>query len=60
MMLSRYRSRPVTVLGHTLSTVTVFGPSLSNVTQRNANFADVTDRYRYLRYKRRRSLFRMF
>ena len=35
MNLSRYRYRPVTVLGPTLSTVTVFGPTLFNVTYRD-------------------------
>ena len=43
--MSRYRYRPVTVLGPTLPTVTVFGPTLPNVTQRDIN---VTDRYRPL------------
>ena len=43
--MSRYRYRPVTVLGPTLPTVTVFGPTLPNVTQRDIN---VTDRYRSL------------
>ena len=33
--MSRYRYRPVTVLGPTLRTVTVFGPTLPNVTHRD-------------------------
>ena len=59
MIMSRYRYRPVTVLGPTLPTVTVFGPTLPNVTQRYTNVTDryrplltVTEFYRYLRYKR--------
>ena len=55
MIMSRYRYRPVTVLGPTLPTVTVFGPTLPNVTQRYTNVTDrywplltVTDRYRIL------------
>ena len=61
MIMSRYRYRPVTVLGPTLPTVTVFGPTLPNVTQRDINVTDrylplpiVTEFYRYLRYKRYR------
>jgi hypothetical protein len=45
MIMSRYRYRPVTVLGPTLPTVTVFGPTLPIVTQRDIN---VTNRYRIL------------
>ena len=59
MIMSRYRYRPVTVLGPTLPTVTVFGPTLPKVTQRYTN---VTDRYRplltvteFYPYKRYRS-----
>ena len=59
MIMSRYRYRPVTVLGPTLPTVTVFGPTLPNVTQRYTNVTDryrpllaVTEFYCYLRYKR--------
>ena len=43
--MSRYRYRPVTVLGPTLPTVTVFGPTLLNVT---STLPTVTDRYRSL------------
>ena len=45
MIMSRYRYRPITVLGPTLPTVTVFRPTLPNVTQRDIN---VTDRYQIL------------
>ena len=62
MIMSRYRYRPVTVLGPTLPTVTVFGPTLPNVTQHDINVTDrycplpiVIKFYRYLRYKRYRS-----
>ena len=43
--MSRYRYRPVTVLGPTLPTVTVFGLTLPNVTP---TLPTVTDRYRIL------------
>ncbi len=46
--MSRYRYRPVTVLGPMLPTVTVFGPTLLNVTQRYRPLQTVTDRYRPL------------
>ncbi len=35
MNMSRYRYRPVTVLGPTLPNVAVFGPTLLNVTHRD-------------------------
>ena len=47
MIKSRYRYRPVTVLGPKLPAVTVLGPTLRNVTYREIN---VTDRYQALPY----------
>ena len=45
MIMSRYRYRPVTVLGPTLPTGTVFGATLRNVT---STLPTVTGRYRSL------------